>query len=120
MEYPIGGLTHCSHGAGNGLLLPFVMRYNLPARQAEFAEIARLLGEDMSGLSGEQAAERAIVAVERLKSEIGIPARLRDLGISASQIPALAEKTLAIKRILRVNPRSVTRADVEQVFHWSL
>ena len=29
LEYPVGGATHCSHGAGNGLLLPFVMRYNL-------------------------------------------------------------------------------------------
>src|SRR5262249_16614652 len=43
MEYPVGGATHCSHGAGNGLLLPFVMRYNLPARRKEFAAIARLL-----------------------------------------------------------------------------
>ena len=29
LEYPIGGLTHCSHGEGNGLLLPHVMRFNL-------------------------------------------------------------------------------------------
>jgi alcohol dehydrogenase len=28
LEYPIGGATHCSHGAGNGMLLPHVMRYN--------------------------------------------------------------------------------------------
>src|SRR5262249_46233849 len=27
LEYPVGGATHCSHGAGNGLLLPFVMRF---------------------------------------------------------------------------------------------
>ena len=30
MEYPVGGAVHVSHGAGNGLLLPFVMRFNLP------------------------------------------------------------------------------------------
>ena len=58
------------------------------ARQAEFAAIARLLGEDTPrAVSVEQAAERAIVAVERLKAEIGIPARLRDLGITEAQIP---------------------------------
>ena len=34
LEYPVGGATHCSHGAGNGLLLPYVMRYNLPGRNA--------------------------------------------------------------------------------------
>jgi alcohol dehydrogenase class IV len=45
LEYPLGGATHCSHGAGNGLLLPFVMRFNLPARIARFARIAQLLGE---------------------------------------------------------------------------
>ncbi len=33
LEYPVGGATHCSHGAGNGLLLPYVMRYNLPGRE---------------------------------------------------------------------------------------
>ena len=32
LEYPIGGALHCSHGAGNGLLLPYVMRFNLPAQ----------------------------------------------------------------------------------------
>src|SRR5260370_229658 len=60
LEYPVGGATHCSHGAGNGLLLPYVMRFNLPARLARFATIARLLGEKVSGLDEAQAAESAI------------------------------------------------------------
>src|SRR5207237_2629414 len=51
LEYPVGPVTHCSHGEGNGLLLPFVMRYNLPCRLKEFARIAVLLGEDVRGLS---------------------------------------------------------------------
>ncbi len=112
LEYPVGGATHCAHGAGNGLLLPFVMRFNLPARRKEFATIARLLGEDTTGLDEEQAAERAIRAVERLRANIGIPQRLRDLGVQQSQLRALAEKALGIKRILRVNPRPVTMDDL--------
>src|SRR5438552_14725925 len=67
LEYPVGGATHCSHGAGNGLLLPFVMRFNLPVRKLRFAAIARLLGEDVTGLREEEAAERAVVAVEKLR-----------------------------------------------------
>jgi alcohol dehydrogenase class IV len=43
LEYPIGAVLHCSHGAGNGLLLPHVMRYNLPERIQSFARIAQLL-----------------------------------------------------------------------------
>jgi alcohol dehydrogenase class IV len=116
MEYPVGGATHCSHGGGNGLLLPYVMRFNLPARRKEFAAIARLLGEEVAGLDEQKAAERAITAVERLRSDIGIPQRLRDLGVRAEQLRPFAEKASGIKRILRVNPRTVTVDEVEAIY----
>jgi alcohol dehydrogenase class IV len=112
LEYPVGAVTHCSHGAGNGLLLPHVMRFNLRARLKEFARVAELLGEDVRGLSDEQAAELAVAGVERLSRTIEIPQRLRDLGLSEQQLPALAEKTFGIKRLLRVNPREPSQADV--------
>lgn len=120
LEYPIGGLTHCSHGAGNGLLLPFVMQFNLPARVSRFADIAHWLGEETAGLDENAAAQRAIAAVERLKADIGIPPRLRDLGVTADQLPKLAEKAFAVKRILRVNPRPVTAADLEEILRAAL
>jgi alcohol dehydrogenase class IV len=115
LEYPVGGATHCSHGAGNGLLLPYVMRFNLPMRKKEFAAVARLLGENVTGLDEDQAAERAITAVERLRADIGIPLRLRELGVQRSQLRPFAEKAFAIKRILRVNPRPVTVDDLEEI-----
>jgi len=112
LEYPLGGELHCSHGAGNGLLLPFVMRFNLPSCAGRLAQVAEWLGESVAGLDETQAAERAIAAVERLKAEIGIPARLRDLGARREQLPGFAQKAFAVKRILRVNPRPVTEADL--------
>jgi alcohol dehydrogenase class IV len=112
LEYPVGGAVHCSHGAGNGLLLPHVMRYNRPARVAAFARIARLLGEDTAGLSDAAAADRAVEAVDRLRAAIGVPARLRDLGVREDQLRPFAEKAFGIKRILRVNPRVPTVDDL--------
>ncbi len=120
MEYPLGGATHCSHGAGNGLLLPFVMRFNLPARVKEFASVARLLGEDVSGLAPEAAAGRAVEAVERLRADIGVPQRMRELGVTAAQLRPFAEKACGIRRILRVNPRPVTVDDVEGIYRAAL
>jgi alcohol dehydrogenase class IV len=120
LEYPVGGATHCSHGAGNGLLLPFVMRFNLTARQKQFAVIARLLGEDTTGLSETTAAERAVTAVEKLRADIGIPQRLRDLGVKQEQLRPFAEKAFGIKRILRVNPRPVTADDLEKILQAAL
>ena len=115
LEYPVGGATHCSHGAGNGLLLPYVMRYNLSARPTAFASLARLLGEDVTGLSEAAAADRAIVAVERLRRDIGVPARLRDLGVTEGQLRPFAEKAFGVRRILRVNPRTPTVDDLEGI-----
>jgi alcohol dehydrogenase class IV len=116
MEYPVGGAVHCSHGAGNGLLLPYVMRFNLTARTKAYAEIARMLGENVAGSSEAAAAEKAVAAVEKLRNDIGIPQRLRDIGVKPEQLPMLAEKASGIRRILRVNPRNATVDDIESIF----
>ena len=112
LEYPIGGALHCSHGAGNGLLLPYVMRFNLPSRTAEFARIAQLLGEDTTGLTESSAAELAITAVERLRSAIGIPQRIRELGGTADQLPTFAKKSFEIERLMLLNGRQPSEADL--------
>jgi alcohol dehydrogenase class IV len=116
LEYPVGGATDCSHGEGNGLLLPFVMRFNLPTRQAEFARIAAWLGEDTQGLSESEAAVKAITAVEKLKVDIKLPQRLRDLKVTEQQLPDFANKAFALQRMLRVNPRVATEADLLGVY----
>ena len=112
LEYPLGGAVHVSHGAGNGLLLPFVMRYNLPVRKAAFAKISVLLGEDVAGLDETAIAERSITAVERIRGQIGIPTRLRDLGVKREQLPDFATKAFAIKRLMGTNPRQPTQPDL--------
>jgi alcohol dehydrogenase len=116
MEYPVGGAVHCSHGAGNGLLLPYVMRFNLQAKTKAFAEIARLLGANVAGKTEQAAAETAVAMVEKLRNDIGVPQRLRDIGVKPEQLRTLAEKAFGIKRILRVNPRSVSVDEIEGVF----
>ena len=112
LEYPMGGALHCSHGAGNGLLLPHVMRFNLPTRVAEFARIAALLGEDISNRSPEEAAQSAIVAVDRIRAQIGVPARIRDIDGREDQLPDFADKAFQIKRLRTINPRAATQEDL--------
>lgn len=115
LEYPLGAVLHVSHGAGNALLLPFVMRYNLNARPKEFAQIAHWLGVDCRGLSDMEAAQAAIGQVETLKRQLGIPERLRDLGATREQLPGFAEKAFSIKRLMLLNPRSPSLADLLSV-----
>ena len=87
----------------------------LAGREREFARIAQLLGEDTAGLTDAQAAERAVSAIEKLNSKIGIPARLRDLGATREQIPEFAAKALGIKRLVRVNPRVPTVSEMVEL-----
>jgi alcohol dehydrogenase class IV len=91
------------------------MRYNLPVRRQQFAILARLLGANVEGKSEGEAAEAAIAAVEQLRADIGIPLRLRDLGVTEAQLRPFAEKAFGIKRILRVNPRTPTVDDLEGI-----
>ena len=48
------------------------------ARVQGVRRIAQLLGEDISGLTEQQAAERAVAVVDKLRADIGIPGRLRE------------------------------------------
>ena len=105
MEYPVGGAVHVSHGAGNGLLLPFVMRFNKDKRLKEFVGIGGGLGVAALSSSDEENAERTIEAIEQLRADIGIPLRLRDIGVKEDMLPGFAAKAFAIKRLMRVNPR---------------
>ena len=72
--------------------------------------------EDVRGLTEREAAELAVAAVDRLRRDIGVPGRLRDLGVQASQLRAFAEKAESIKRILRVNPRMPTAEEIETIY----
>jgi len=120
LEYALGPVAHIPHGRGCGLLLPYVMRFNQSVRIERLAKISILLGEDVSGLDQQAAAERAIEAVVRLKADIGIPATISDVGVKPDDINEMAETAFAVKRILRVNPRQVTQQDLVEILKEAL
>jgi alcohol dehydrogenase len=105
LQYPLGALTHSAHGVGVGALLPYVLRYNAPARIVELGEIATLLGVPGSGADPLDRAEAGVSAVEELLERIGIPATLADLGLAADQVDYVARMGLESKRLVDNNPR---------------
>jgi alcohol dehydrogenase class IV len=115
LEYPIGALTHCSHGEGNGLLLPHVMRFNLPSCVDRMAEIGRLVGAAKPNEDSMEAAESAVVWVEKLQQDLNIRRRLSDLGLLRESIPFVAQKTFQIKRLMDINPRKPTESDLVNI-----
>ena len=104
LEYPMGVALHCSHGQGNGLLLPYVMQFNKPARIEAFASVAKFLGCELEGVSEEKAADIGIQAVKSLKENVGIPRGIRDIGGTESQLEGFANKAHQISRLMNINP----------------
>jgi alcohol dehydrogenase class IV len=115
LEYPVGVATGCTHGAGNGLLLPYVMAYDVAACPDRLATVARLLGETVDGLSTREAALRAVKAVKRLNADIGIPLSLKELGVAEKDLRPMAEATAQITRLLEANPRPLDVDSLESI-----
>jgi len=61
------------HGLNNGVGIARVWAYNVPAATRKFADIARAMGVDTTGMSNVRAADAAIDEVIRLTKDVGIP-----------------------------------------------
>src|SRR5215831_11098836 len=66
LQYPVGEATHTSHGLGNAVLMPAVMKAVTKARIPELAFIARSLDSNLDKVSDEAAAEQAAELVATL------------------------------------------------------
>lgn len=64
---------HIPHGETVGMLLPYVMEYNLPACPDRFARMAEAMGADITGLSEMEAARRSVELVKELIEVSGLP-----------------------------------------------
>ena len=116
MAHPMSALHDVPHGVACALLLPTVMRFNMPAAKAKYVDIAKACGVYTDGMTVDEAAEAACKAIEDLSKLVGIPQHLSELGITEADIPALADQ--AITDVCTPgNPREVTRDDIMALYH---
>jgi alcohol dehydrogenase class IV len=109
---PLGSRFHIPHGLANAIMLPVVMRFNLPGNLAKFARIAEIFGEPVAGLSLRDAAERSVTAIQQLKADVGITARLGDFGMTEADLDGVAREAMLSGNVA-VNPRQPTLEDMK-------
>jgi alcohol dehydrogenase class IV len=101
------------HGLANGVMIDTVMAFNLPSAVEKMAELSRVCGA--SNAAGEAGANAFVGWLVGIKARLRIPSRLRALGVTHEQIPALAD--VAIADIChQTNPRACQRSDFEALF----
>ncbi len=115
MSHPVGAYFNVPHGVANALLLPYIMEWNLPGCLDTFPQVARALGEDPDGLSPRAAAVVAVDAVRQLCRDVGIPERLRDVGVTRDAIPAMAADAMKSGNV-SVNPRATKHEEMVSLF----
>lgn len=115
LAYPIGGIFHVPHGLSNSLVLPHVMRFNLPEAAPLYAELARIVVPHAEGTE-EARAEALIVAMQQIATITGIERTLQQVGIQQSDLDRLADDAMLQTRLLGNNPREVTRADAYAIY----
>ena len=106
LQYPVGEATHTSHGLGNAVLMPAVMRAILKSRIPEMAYIARAMDPSLVKLSDQEAAEQAPELVAKLGDKVMIPRGLGAIGMKREQIGEMAELATSVKRLLDNSPVS--------------
>jgi alcohol dehydrogenase class IV len=106
--HALGTVLDLHHGLANGVMLDHVMRFNASSAPEKFAALAGVCG------AGANAAD-FVAWLTRLKAELGIPARLGEVGVRREHIAALVD--IAVKDSChQTNPRPCTTADFERLF----
>jgi alcohol dehydrogenase class IV len=115
LAYPIGGIFHVPHGLSNSLVLPHVLRFNMPAAMEQYAELAGIIAPHVGG-STEARAEALIVAMQMIAKITGIETTLQQVGVAETDLDRLADDAMLQTRLLGNNPREMTRADAYAIY----
>lgn len=111
LAYPLGARFHVPHGLSNALVLAAVMRFNLEAAAPLYAELADILLPYGRGAVFERAL--ALIAhLQALPARLGLPTRLREVGVSEEDLEALARDAMQQTRLLANNPRELNLDDI--------
>jgi len=115
LSYGLGGKFHVAHGLANAILLPEVLRFNMPASPERHAAVALALGVAPQE-TDEATALAGIVRLQEISRACGIPQHLSEIGITEEVLPELADIAMNVTRLLKNNPRVVTKEDAIEIF----
>jgi alcohol dehydrogenase class IV len=108
----LGAECRVPHGLACAVMLPAALRANRQVCEADLAILSKLICPGPFANNSEAAAG-LIRRIESLAAEIGIPTRLRHLGVRSDQIPALVVGSRG--NSLSGNPRDIDAQELTQM-----
>jgi alcohol dehydrogenase len=108
LSHPVGAIYNTHHGMTNAVVMSAVLRFNRAEIEDKIARAAAYLGVD-GGFSGFHG------FVEDLCRDLGVPQRLRDMGVGGDRLDELSEKAV-VDPSASGNPRELTKAAARALF----
>lgn len=105
ISHMVGAEYNTQHGLTNAIVLPVVLRFNLPGMEHKVKRMADSMGLQDRGI------DEFITEIERLLDEIGIPRSLSAIDVPQNCAQRIAEKAI-LDSAAGTNPRA---ASVEQL-----
>ena len=115
MAHQLGGQYDAPHGVCCALLLTTVEEYNLIACPERFAELAKVMGFDTTGLTLYEAAQKSIDGMREMCRLVGIPSSIKEIGAKPEDFEMMAKNALKDGNAFS-NPRKGTVEDVVKLY----
>ena len=113
LAHPMSSLLDTHHGLANAVNLPYGMEFNYKGFENRFYKMGVALG------LGSNSAAKVIPFLFELNNELGLPTRLRDIGVEESHVETLSQ--LAIEDFCHPsNPKPLAKADFEEIYRKAL
>lgn len=113
----MGGIAHVPHGVANAMMLPYVMEKNFVGNMTKSAKIAKLLRKkNFCDTPLRDQAESVVKVLSDFASDLRIPRKLRDVGVTQEMFPDIVKGTMGY-RLLAVNPVKITEKDVYDILN---
>ena len=108
ISHMVGAEFDTQHGLTNAVVLPVVLRFNLPGQELKVQRMAQAMGlEDSS-------TESFIRHIEGVLDDINIPNSLNNLDIPMASAQRLAEKSI-LDSAAQTNPRTATVLEISSL-----
>jgi len=109
LAHPLSSLLDTHHGLANAVNIPYGMKFNITGFEPRFRRIARTL--ELKNETG----EGVVKFLFDLNTSIGIPHRLREIGVKKEHIETLSD--LAVADFAHPNnPKPVTRENFKTLY----
>ena len=118
MSHPVSAFYNVPHGVANGILFPYIVKYNEEAAFEKYRKIYNDISTEKK--SAEEFSKGMLEqAVRELNKQLGIPAKLSDVGVTREHFSQMTEDAMKSGNIA-VNPRKTGSEDILAIYEEAL